>query len=150
MPGDMAMKRPSSGVVRRQLDDDVGVGGHDLDVATLGVLWIGEGPAWEVPCAWSAGCQDEEVMAVQVDGMGCNGGVVDYEADGAVGAEVVDVPLEEVSMRRNEIARSGSLLRGHRDKNYSHCWTEGEWGHCSHREKIRRSLSTRYCRKSLW
>lgn len=37
--------------------------------------------------------QDLHVVAVEVHGVGGRGGVVDYYTDGAVGAEVFDVPF---------------------------------------------------------
>jgi hypothetical protein len=64
MPGDMAMKWPGSRVVSCKLDDNVGFRRDDLDVATLRILGVGEGSVRKIAVAWSAGCQDEEVMAV--------------------------------------------------------------------------------------
>jgi hypothetical protein len=41
-----------------------------------------------------------------VDGVWEAGRVVDYEADGRAGAKVVDVPLEQVSMGRQQAGNS--------------------------------------------
>ena len=99
MPRDMAMERPHAGIVHVKLNHDIpgraaGVGGRqDLHVAALRVVDVGDSP---VPGARSRG-QDEEVVAVQVHGVGGEGDVVvDDEAHGGVGAEVVDVPLRVV------------------------------------------------------
>lgn len=80
----------------------------------MGVQGIGERFGWSDPVA-SVGCsrgEHEEIVSVEVDGVCGEGEVVDYEADGAVGAEIVDVPLgEEISMREESEERDGTYLR---------------------------------------
>jgi hypothetical protein len=77
----MAMKWPSARIVRRHLEDDVGVGRHDLDIATLGILRVGEGSSWPVTSPWRAGCEDEEIMPVKMYWVRCDGRIIDYETD---------------------------------------------------------------------
>jgi hypothetical protein len=100
MPSDMTMKWPSTGIVRCHLDDDVGVGWDDLNIATLGIKRVGEGSAGPVASSWSPCSQDKEIVPVKMDWVCGYRRVVDDEADGGVGAEVVDVPLDNVSARR--------------------------------------------------
>lgn len=98
VPRDVAVERPDARVVHGELHDDVarlaavaaGCGGQDLRVAALRVGRVGDAP---VPGAGPGG-EDEHVVAVQVHGVVGDGDVVvDEEADGGVGAEVVDVPF---------------------------------------------------------
>ena len=94
MPGDMAMEGPDARIIGEVLEDDVaGRGGgtplDELDVAALGVLLVDDGA---VPGADALG-EDVEVVAVEVHGVGGRELVLDDDADGAVVAEVVDVPL---------------------------------------------------------
>ena len=101
MPGNMTVEGPNSGIILGPLQDDVAgtavhVGrGQDLDVADLGVVDVCDAP---VPEAGARG-EDEEVVAVQVHGVGEEVDVVvDHQAHGAVAAEVVDVPLRVVGV----------------------------------------------------
>ena len=94
MPRDMAMEGPCARVVGVVLQDNVArVGGRatldELRVATLRVLCVRD---LSVPAAGAFG-EDVEVVAVEVHGVGGDEFVVDDEADGGVGAEVVDGPV---------------------------------------------------------
>ena len=94
MPRDVAVEWPHPRVIRLVLQDDVtGVAGaaslHELRVAALGVLLMRDGA---VPGARAFG-QNVEVVAVKVHGVGGDHFVFHDQADGGVGAEVVDVPL---------------------------------------------------------
>jgi len=104
MPGDMAMQRPSTGIVSCELDHDVGVSGDELNVASLRVCCVGESLARVVAGVRRAGCEDEEIVSVEMHGVGGEGWVVDYEAYGGVGAEVVDVPLKNLVRGRGNLA----------------------------------------------
>ena len=98
MPRDVAVEGPRAGVVGVVLQDDVGrvrrVGGalDELGVAALRVLRVGDDA---VPGAETLG-EHVEVVAVEMHGVGRDEGVVDYEADGGVGVEVVDCPVGRV------------------------------------------------------
>jgi len=93
LPGDVAMQRPHARVVGIDLEDEVA--GRirrplqELHVSPLWVLRVGDR---SVPGAEAFG-QDPEVVAVEVHGVDEGGEVADDEADGGVGAEVVDGPL---------------------------------------------------------
>jgi hypothetical protein len=107
MPSNMAMQRPGAGIIRRELNYDVRVGCDDLDIPTLWIQRVGEGfcrsdPVAGVRCSRG---EHKEVVSVKMDWVCCEGGVVDYEADGAVRAEVVDIPLEFVSLRKKRLER---------------------------------------------
>ena len=85
------MERPGARVVRVVLQNNVrGVRGgtalHQLCVAALRVLRVGD---LAVPGSETLG-ENVEVVAVEVHGVGCEEFVVDYQAHGGVGAEVVD------------------------------------------------------------
>ena len=106
MPRDMAMERPHARIIRLVLQHDVArhAGGAALDelhVATLGVVLVGD---CAVPGADALG-QDVEVVAVEMHGVGGGEFVLDNDADGAVVAEVVDVPLGVVGV--GEVALVG-------------------------------------------
>lgn len=98
VPRDVAVEGPRAGVVGVVLQDDVGrvrrVGGalDELGVAALRVLRVGDDA---VPGAETLG-EHVEVVAVEMHGVGRDEGVVDYEADGGVGVEVVDCPVGRV------------------------------------------------------
>lgn len=105
MPRDVAMEGPRAGVVGVVLQDDVGgiVRGaalQHLRVAALRVLRVRD---VAVPFAEALG-EHVEVVAVQVHRVRGEKFVVDYEADGGVGAEVVDGPL---GVRVGEVACVG-------------------------------------------
>ena len=87
------MQRPHAGVVGVDLDDKIAGrvrrALQELHIAPLRVLRVGDR---SVPGA-EAFRQDPEVVAVEVHGVRERGAVADDEADGGVGAEVVNVPL---------------------------------------------------------
>ena len=94
MPRNMAMERPHARIIRIVLQDDISRSGRtarldDLHVATLRVGLMGY---FAVPGADAFG-EDVEIVAVEMHGVGGWEFVLDDEADGAVVAEVVDVPL---------------------------------------------------------
>ncbi len=106
MPRDMAMERPHARVVRDVLQHDIPRRGrrtrlHELDVATLRVGLVDDGA---VPGADALG-EDVEVVAVKMHGVRGAEFVLDDDADGAVGAKVVHVPLGVVGVR--EVALVG-------------------------------------------
>ena len=106
VPGDMAMEGPGAWVVGVVLQHNVrggtvGLGALDkLGVAALGVGSVGNGLA--VPFAVTFG-EDVEIVAVQMHGVGGDEVVVDDEADGGVGAKVINVPFGGIG----EVARVG-------------------------------------------
>lgn len=65
------------------------VGSHHLHITALRVLDVYD---LSIPSPRALG-EDIEVMAVKVEGMSGRRIVIDDEADGGVGAKVVDVPL---------------------------------------------------------
>ncbi len=96
MPVDVAMEGTDPRVIGLVLDDEVArlatvgaAGLEQLDVAPLRVLDVLHGA---VPGADAFG-EDVEVVSVEVHGVGGGEVVADDDADGGVGAEVVDVPL---------------------------------------------------------
>ena len=101
MPGDVAMERPYPGVIGIELQHQVpGLGPHpgldQLRVSPLRVLQV----HCAVPVA-DAFCQDPEIVAVEMHGVRGSGDVQqvpEYDADGAVGAEIVHVPLGVVGV----------------------------------------------------
>ncbi len=89
MPRDVAVERPHPGIIGRELQHKVTTGLEKLRVSSLRILSID----CAVPLA-RAFSQDPEIVAVEMHGVGDTGALVaDYQTDGAVGAEVVDVPL---------------------------------------------------------
>ena len=76
----MAMQRPSARVISCELDHDVRVTGHKLNVTSLRVFWVGEGLSGVVAVVLVAGGEHEEIVSVEMDWVGGQGGVVDYEA----------------------------------------------------------------------
>ena len=94
MPRDMAVEGPRARIVRVVLQHEVRrVRGRapldQLHVAALRVARVRDGA---VPGPEAFG-EDVEVVPVQVHGVRGDEGVVDDEADGGVGAEVVDLPV---------------------------------------------------------
>ena len=106
MPRDMAMERPHARVIRLVLQHDEarcawGAALDELHVATLGIELVSD---FAVPGADALG-QDVEVVAMEMHGVGGGKFVLDNEADGAIVAEVVDVPLWVVGV--GEVALVG-------------------------------------------
>ena len=96
MPRDVAMERPDAWIIGLVLQDNEAWFGEgdglseDLYVAALGVLLMGYRA---VPETGAFG-EDVEVVAVEMHGVGGEWEeVVNDQADGRVGAEIVDVPL---------------------------------------------------------
>ena len=94
MPRDMAMERPHARIIRVILEHEIPrrasrAGLDNLDVATLGICLVDD---CAVPGSDTLG-QDVEIVAVEMHGVGGWELVLDDDADGAVGSEVVDVPL---------------------------------------------------------
>ena len=99
MPGDMAMERPDTRIVRRPLDDHVAriirsTAMEQVDITTLRIERIGDDT---VPGTATFG-QDLEIVAVEMHGMDGAEDVADDEADGVGGAEIVDVPVRVVGV----------------------------------------------------
>lgn len=90
MPRDMAMERPDTGVVQVVLHDHVAVRADELDVAALRVGRVDDAAA--VPVSRAFG-EDLHVVAVEMHGMRGGRRIIDDDAHGAVGAEVLDVPF---------------------------------------------------------
>ena len=105
MQCDVAVEGPDTWIIGHVLDDDVArlvesagtvrilcnIGaGHHLHISALRVLCIALDGA--IPFTSTLG-ENPEVVAVQMHGVRDWSGVVNVEADGAVAAEVVDVPL---------------------------------------------------------
>ena len=94
MPRDMAMERPHARIVRVILEHDIARRAssarlNDLHIATLGICLVND---CAVPGSDALG-QDVEIVAVEMHGVGGWELVLDDDTDGAVGSEVVDVPL---------------------------------------------------------
>jgi len=90
VPRDVAVERPDTRVIGGDLPYDVPTNREELDIATLRVLWVGDGDT--VPLA-GALMENEHVMAVQMHRVCCWRGVVDNDTNGRVGAEILDVPF---------------------------------------------------------
>ena len=106
MPRDMAMERPDARIIREILQHDITRRARratldELHVAPLGIGLVGD---CSVPGTDALG-QDVEVVAVEMHGVGGWELVFDDDADGAVGAEVIDVPLGVEGVR--EVALVG-------------------------------------------
>ena len=95
MPCDVAMKRPHPRIHRVVLHDNVALLLQYLHIPSLRILRVHYRRA--VPCAHAFG-KDVHVVAVQMHRVDGAGGVVDDEADGVVGAGIVDVPFGGVGV----------------------------------------------------
>jgi hypothetical protein len=90
MPSNMAMERPNSRIVRIELHYHVTLRPNQLNIATLGVVAIGDGDPVPVSGPF---VQNLHVVPVKMHWVRGGGGVVDDDADGGVGAEVLSVPF---------------------------------------------------------
>lgn len=89
MPGNVAVERPYTRVIRVVLDDKVAIRLYHLNIATLGVENVFD---TAIPCSGTFR-QDVKIVAVKMHGMCGSGFVVQDDPDAVVGTEVVDVPL---------------------------------------------------------
>lgn len=96
MPRNVTMQRPHPRVVLLELKDHISVARNDMDVAAQRVG--GVDGIWRAGVGTRSGLEDEHVVAVEMDGVGRGNGIVDDDTDGAVGAEVVNVPLGRIGV----------------------------------------------------
>ena len=94
MPCDVAMERPHAWVVCIILQHEVARCAsstrlHELHVAALSVVLVCDGT---VPGADAFG-EDVEIVAMKMHGVGGRERILNNDADGAVSAEIVDVPF---------------------------------------------------------
>ena len=106
MPRNMAVERPHTRVVSVVLQHDIarrssGTTLHNLHVATLGIRLVDD---FAVPGP-DALRKDVEVMAVQMHGVGGRELILDNNSDGAVVAEIVDIPLGVVGVGEVALVR---------------------------------------------
>lgn len=109
MPRDVAVEGPRAGVVGVVLQDNVRRVGRGATLDQLGVaaLRVGLVDDFTIPLSEPLS-EHVEVVAVQMHGVGRYEFVVDYEAHGGVGAEVMDGPLFGVG----EVAGDGERKDG--------------------------------------
>ena len=95
MPRDMAMQWPHPRIISIKLQHEIArlifacSGLYHLRVSSLRI----DGVDCAIPCAYAFG-YDPGIVAVEMHGVGDVGYVVvQYDADGGVGTEVVDIPL---------------------------------------------------------
>ena len=95
MPGDVAVERPHPWVVGVVLKDEITrTRLENLHVASLRILAMRDGT---VPCSLSLG-EYEKVVAVKVHGVRGRTLILDDDANAAVAAKVIDVPLGVVGV----------------------------------------------------
>lgn len=84
------LQRPDARIVQVKLKHHVPETLHQLGVTPLGVAWVD--CSCSIPSTLTFG-EDEQIVAMHVHGMCRRNQVIDYDPNGMVTADVVDVPL---------------------------------------------------------
>lgn len=90
----MAMQRPSTRIVGKDLQHHISSSWQKLDISSLGVICVDSRRTIPSP---DSDIQDKHIVAVQVDGMGSEPSswtiIVDHDSDRRVGTKVLNVPF---------------------------------------------------------